>query len=158
MDARSTWTPPAATNSSPSSAADGHWALRLPSWRTKSNRAAHRECPASSHSLARNLRPPSSPGSPGPMASPVEAGVCPDCGTPLSPFGRSWGARVCAAGATASPRQSWSRALLGVNGQPDCHPAGGGEAAHRPRDICAPPPDGACDGHGDEPENDEGWM
>ena len=79
---------------------------------------------------------------------------CPDCGTPLS---GGWThrtrevidlprvpaqvtehvfiARVCSAGATASPRRSWTgrlgeAALGGQPGQPDRHPAGGGEAAH----------------------------
>ena len=167
----STWTPPAATSSSPSSSSSRRslaaWNGASPSWRTKPNRAAHRGCPASSPAPARNLRPPSSPGSPGPMAFPVDgwppptgwstrwraapiAGPrCPAAG-PIAP-GRS---STCpgvpahvtehvfiALGLSPLPAQLpppggagrgglGEAALGGQPGQPDRHPAGGGEAAH----------------------------
>ena len=105
-----TWTPPAATSSSPSSSSSRRslaaWNGASPSWRTKPNRAADRGCPASSPGPARNLRPPSSPGSPGPMAFPV------DGWPPPTGWSTRWraapiaGPRCPAAGLIASGRSS----------------------------------------------------
>ena len=161
----STWTPPAATSSSPSSSSSRRslaaWNGASPSWRTKPNRAAHRGCPASSPGPARNLRPPSSPGSPGPMAFPVD-GWPPPTGwsrelprlrdpvirrlDPSHPVidlprvpaqvtehvfiaGLSPCRRNCPPGG-AGRGGLGEAALGGQPGQPDRHPAGGGEAAH----------------------------
>ena len=124
----STWTPPAATSSAlivQQQAVIGRLERRIAQLEDNAKPGAHRGCPASSPGPARNLRPPSSPGSPGPMAfrrrmapthrvGAVES--CPDCGTPLSGLGTrrsAPGPRASGPGLSplpAQPELPWGRA------------------------------------------------